>query len=362
MTEVTRSSITSAMDGRRSRRQGSAITIREVAAQAGVSTMTVSRVINNDRNVRETTRNSVQSAMSALNYTPNPAAQSLAGADRIRIGLLYSNPSAAYLSEFLLGGLDQVSRSNVGLVVEKCDSGADELVAAQRLVNDRIDGVILPPPLCDAEAVIEMLYRHNVPAVAVATGRPSANLSAVSIDDRAAARTIAAHLIAQGHTRIGFIIGNTNQTVSDERLRGYRAALSEAGLPISADLEQQGDFSYRSGLDAAETLLTLSDRPTAIFASNDDMAAAAIAVAHRRSLDVPRDVSICGFDNTQIATTVWPELTTISQPIADMSRAAVSLLVDEIRARRSGEPPKHLHVQLDYALIDRDSVTRPQSS
>ena len=350
--------ITRAMGAKRSRRQGSAITIREVAAHAGVSTMTVSRVINHDSNVRDSTRATVQAAMAALSYAPNPAAQSLAGADRIRIGLLYSNPSASYLSEFLLGGLDQVSRSNVGLVVEKCESGADELVAASRLVGDRIDGVILPPPLCDSAAVIAMLQEHGVPAVVVATGQPPSTMSAVTIHDREAARAMTAHLLALGHRRIGFIAGNPNQTVSNERLLGYRDALAEVGIGYDHALECPGDFTYRSGLGAAEALLALPDRPTAIFASNDDMAAAAIAIAHRRGLDVPGNVTVCGFDNTQIATTVWPELTTIEQPIAAMSRAAVDLLIEEIRAKRTGQPLDPRHLVLDHALIRRASDAR----
>ena len=347
------------MEGRRSRRQGSAITIREVAASAGVSTMTVSRVINHDPNVRDTTRATVQAAMHALNYAPNPAAQSLAGADRIRIGLLYSNPSASYLSEFLLGGLDQVSRSNVGLVVEKCESGVDELAAAERLVSDRIDGIILPPPLCDATAVIAMLRDRGIPTVVVATGKPSPDMSAVGIHDRDAARDMTAHLLDLGHRRIGFIAGNPNQTVSAERLGGYREALEATGIGVAHELEHEGTFTYRSGLEAAEVLLALPDRPTAIFASNDDMAAAAIATAHRRGLDVPRDLTVCGFDNTQIATTVWPELTTIEQPIAAMSRAAVELLIDEIRAVRNGQPPIHRQLLLDHALVRRGSDAAP---
>ena len=350
--------MTAPMEAKRSRRQGTAVTIRDVAAQAAVSTMTVSRVVNGDRAVADSTRVRVQAAIADLNYAPNPAAQSLAGASRVRIGLLYSNPSAAYLSEFLVGGLDEVSRANIGLVVERCEPGADEMVAAERLVADKIDGVILPPPLCDSEPVIELLARHGIPAVAVATGRHAFSVSAVSIDDRAAARAMTRHLIALGHRRIGFIGGNPNQTTSAERREGYREALGAAGLATDPALEQPGLFTYRSGLDAAEALLALAPPPTAIFAANDDMAAAAVAVAHRRHLDVPRDLTVVGFDDTAMATTIWPELTTIRQPIAAMSRAAVDLLVEEIRRRRGGEPERHVRMRLDYELIERASAGR----
>ena len=348
------------MAGRR-RKASSVITIREVAAAAGVSTMTVSRVLNDDPNVRDTTRARVRTAMTDLNYTPNAAAQSLAGADRILIGLLYSNPSASYLSEFLLGGLDQVSRSNVGLFVEKCDGEGDECTAAQRLLDDRVDGIILPPPLCDDAALVALLDASGVPTVAVGTGQPRAPMSAVSIDDRGAAQDITAHLVAQGHRRIGHITGSRNASVSAERTAGYRAALAAGGVAVDAALIVEGSFSYRSGLAAAEALLALAHPPTAIFASNDDMAAATISTAHRRGLDVPGDLSVVGFDDTQIATTVWPELTTINQPIAAMSRAAVELLVDEIRAARTGTPLTPRQLQLDHSLVVRHSATPPRA-
>ena len=342
------------------RRQRGASTIRDVAMRARVSPMTVSRVINGNKNVKPETRESVETAIRELNYSPNPAASSLAGADLIRIGLLYGNPSAAYLSEFLVGGLDQCSRSNVQLVVEKCEPGIDEDAVAQHLVASGIDGVILPPPLCDAASVIMLLAHSQTPAVAVATGRPAATVSAVSIDDYKAALEMTRHLVSLGHQRIGFIIGHPNQTASGRRLDGYRAGLAEAGLAPVRKLITQGYFTYRSGLDAAEQLLAVEEPPTAIFASNDDMAAATVAVAHRLGLDVPADLTVCGFDDTALATTISPELTTIRQPITDMSRKAVQMLIDEIRRRRANEPAEQPHTLLDFELIRRQSDAAPR--
>ena len=351
--------MTAPMEARRSRRQGNAVTIRDVAAQAAVSTMTVSRVMNGDRAVADSTRSRVQAAIAELNYAPNPAAQSLAGASRVRIGLLYSNPSAIYLSEFMVGSLDQAGRANIGLVIERCEPDADAMVAAERLVADKIDGVILPPPLCDATDVIDLLEANGIPAVAVATGRPAVNVSAINIDDRAAARAMTRHLIALGHRRIGFIRGNPNQTASAERALGLADALAEAGIAPDPALSVPGLFSYKSGLDAAEELLRVAPRPTAIFATNDDMAAASVAVAHRHRLDVPRDLTVVSFDDTELATIIWPQLTTIRQPIAAMSRAAIDLLVDEIKRRRSGGPERYERLQLDYTLIERGSAGPP---
>jgi LacI family transcriptional regulator len=185
-------------------------------------------------------------------------------------------------------------------------------------------------------------------------------VAVVRIDDHEAARTMTQRLISLGHRRIGFVIGHPNQTASDERRKGYLAALAEAGIPKADELIVQGYFTYRSGLEAAEKLLSLDNPPTAIFASNDDMAAGAVAVAHRRHLEAPDDLSVVGFDDSALATTIWPELTTIRQPIAEMSREAVRLLTEEIRSRRAGEEPQHRQSLLPFKLVVRDSDGPPK--
>lgn len=162
------------------------------------------------------------------------------------------------------------------------------------------------------------------------------------------------HLLELGHRRIAFINGHPNQTATGQRFHGYVEAMTEAGLSVDADQVAQGYFTYRSGLEAAEKLLGAS-KPTAIFASNDDMAAATLAVAHRRGLEVPADLSVAGFDDTPLATTVWPELTTVRQPIAEMAREAVRLLVEQIRGRRSGPVPSAVQKMLKFTLVKRDS-------
>ena len=342
------------------RRQRAAPTISDVARRAGVSPMTVSRVINGESHVRPSTREVVNAAISELRYAPNSAARSLAGAGRNRIGLLYNNPSAGYLSEFLVGGLDQASRSDVQLIVEKCDIGDHELEVTRHLIEGGIDGIILPAPLCDSRAVLDLLTAAGVPTVMVATGQPQPGAFAVTIDDFQAAFEMTQHIVGLGHQRIGFITGNPNQTASAKRFDGYRAALSAAGVDNDEALVKQGLYTYRSGLDAAEHLLDLEAAPTAIFASNDDMAAATVAVAHRRGLDVPGDLTVCGFDDTTLATAIWPELTTIHQPIADMSRAAVELLVGAIRRQRRAEQEEASHHLLDFTLIRRHSDAPPR--
>jgi LacI family transcriptional regulator len=324
--------------------------------------MTVSRVINGEQVVRSNTREKVERAIAALSYAPSAAARSLAGGEETRIALLYSNPSASYLSEFLVGSLDQARRSNVHLVVEKFDEDVAIESALDQVLRGRIDGIILPPPLCDLIEMRRALAAANIPAVAVASGRMPEGMSAVSIDDEQAAYEMTAHLIALGHRRIGFIRGNPNQSTSARRFEGYARALAEQGIALDEGLIAQGLFSYRSGLDAADLILDLPEQPTAIFASNDDMAAAAVAIAHRRGLDVPGDLTVCGFDDTALATTIWPELTTIRQPISEMSRVAVELLVRDIRSRKGESGASLDHKLLSYTLIRRDSDAAPRGT
>jgi len=334
-----------------------AATIADVAKRAGVSPMTVSRVVNGEANVRDTTREKVNLAIAALNYTPNQAARRLAGSKLIRIAILYSNPSASYLNELLVGVLNRASLGHLQLVVEKCEEGEKE---ARELIDNGIDGIILPPPLCDSHSLLDLVAQTSTPAVAVASGQPDKRVSAIGIDDHRAAYEMTRHLINLGHLRIGFIKGHPNQTASARRLAGFMQAMSEAGLEVPDELVSQGMFNYRSGLDAAEKLLSVDPRPSAIFSSNDDMAAATVAIAHRFGLDVPGDLTVAGFDDAALATTIWPELTTVRQPIFDMAGTAVDILVRQIRAHREGSPEPHEHLVMDFSLIRRQSDAAPR--
>jgi LacI family transcriptional regulator len=193
-------------------------------------------------------------------------------------------------------------------------------------------------------------------------GTPSADSLNVRIDDFTAAAEMTRYLIGLGHQNIGFIKGHPNHIASHDRARGFLAALGEAGLDADRAAIEQGYFTYRSGLDAAERLLARADPPTAIFASNDDMAAAAVSVAHRRGLLVPSDLSVVGFDDTSLATTLWPELTTVRQPISAMAEAALELLLSDLRNRRSGGPRRFTERVLEHELVIRESSSPPAGS
>src|SRR5256885_3919503 len=344
-----------------SRRGRGAVTIEDVARAAGVSAMTVSRVINDGRNVRESTRAAVLEAIDKLNYSPNTAARSLAAGEAAHIGLLYANPSAGYLAQFLIGALHAARNAGAHLVIESCESeDADEQAEViRRFANSDVEGVILPPPLSESHPIMAELDAMGIPVVTVATGAPREDGLNVRIDDQAAALEMTRYLLDLGHRDIAFIKGHPNHVASHHRYRGFCDALSEAGLDPEAAAAEQGYFSYRSGLSAGERLLARDPTPTAIFASNDDMAAATVSVAHRLGMNVPEDISIVGFDDTALATSVWPELTTVKQPIAAMAEAALELLIADLRRRRAGAPHKFAERVLSHALIIRESSGPP---
>lgn len=338
------------------RRKGSAITIDEVAAHAGVSAMTVSRVVNGHAGVRDANRERVMRSVRELGYRPNLAASALAAAQHTCIALIYTNPSSSYLRELLVGTLRGSTRAAAQLVIaswDELDTKARR-AAAKQLANS-VAGVILPPPLCESKAIVDEFTQAGVAVVSIASGHFSDTISCVRIDDHRASHDMVTHLIERGHTRIGYIKGDPNQTASAHRWQGYRDALAEAGIAYDDKLVQPGYFTYRSGLDAAERLLTLRNPPSAIFASNDDMAAAVVSVAHRRGLDVPRDLSVVGFDDTSASTMVWPELTTIHQPVAAMADAAIDILLREIR-RTQGSARVIVNHVLPHQLVARSSV------
>ena len=228
------------------------------------------------------------------------------------------------------------------------------------VTETHVDGVILSSPVTDCVPVLKTLEHMEIPFVRISPGTNHAMTASVFMDDAQAADDMTTFLINKGHRAIGFIKGHGNHMASEERLFGYRRALDRAGLPFEPALVAPGAFDYDSGVAAARRFLNAARRPSAIFASNDDMAAATVAIAHRSGLDVPGDLTVCGFDDTSLATTIWPELTTIRQPISAMSRAAVEVLVQMLRARRSKMEAEPAHLVMEHQLIRRQSDAPPR--
>ena len=337
----------------------SEVTISDVARAVGVSSMTVSRVVNNAPNVRSGTRDAVAAAIRDLGYAPNLAARNLARAQTVKLGAIYSNPSAGFLGEFLVGLLDVTHGEGVPLNLVQCGDGeAAERSAIAQLLQGGATGVVLPPPHSESAVVRATLAEFGVPIAVVAAGRPPADAICVRVDDRRAACEMMQHLIAYGHRRIGVIGGPPDQTSSAERLIGVKVAAQ--GSP-DVDLSLiDGLFDYGSGLRGAEALLAQPMPPTAIFAFNDDMAAATISVAHRRGLDVPRDLTVVGFDDTMLARALWPQLTTVRQPVRVMSARAAALLIARLRSA-GAQPALGGDEVLAFTLVERGSSAPPRS-
>ncbi len=335
------------------RKTTSRITIADVAEHAGVSSMTVSRVVNRDANVKSATRQKVEMAIAELNYSPNIAARSLAGSKIRRICLLYGNPSSAYLGELLLGALEAASEAGAHLIVERTTPDLDPGTLEERLGRDW-DALIVPPPMSDIAGIRALVHKHSFPAAFISSATEPGRANEIRIDDKLAAYEMTKFLIGTGHSKIGFIKGHPNQTVSTLRYQGYADALRESGLAERKAYVAQGLFTYRSGEEAGMQLLSMGDRPSAVFASNDDMAAGVLAAAGRCGLSVPSDLSVVGFDDSPLASTVWPPLTTLSQPVAKMAAKAVEIVLAPQMAYSAGTS-QFSTIIMPHDLVNRDS-------
>jgi LacI family transcriptional regulator len=293
-----------------------------------------------------------------LRYSPNLAAKGLASSKSYLIALVYDNPSAHYISNIQSGAIAACREFGYHLVPEPlllADGATAEKAAEglRDLLNRLpVDGVILTPPLSDSSDAIDIVKQMKVPVVLVAPSDVEINAHTVQMDDVLAAKEMTEFLISQGHRAIGFIKGHVEHSASVLRYQGFRNAMANAHLTVHDYEVKQGDFSFRSGVEAAEELLAdAKDRPTAIFASNDDMAAGVVSVASKLGIDVPGELSVCGFDDTPLAKILSPQLTTIQQPIYEMGFQAVRLLIDP--AEKTKPATSH---NLEFKLIVRDST------
>jgi LacI family transcriptional regulator len=334
------------------------VTIQEVAALAQVSPKTVSRVINNEPTVRSDTRARILDAIEQLNYRPNLNARGLASNRSFLIGLFCDRPGD-YLSDFQAGAVERCRESSIHLMVEPWDVDSPEIEKQidTLLGQLRLEGVILLPPLSDHAIVLHKLREASIPIVRVAPKYHVNTTPSIGIDDYAASRQITAHLVKLGHRRIGFILGRPNHGATEQRYLGFVDEMRAHNLPVDSSLVQTGNFVFADGLICAERMLRAAEPPTAIFASNDDMAAAVISMARKFDLELPGQLSVAGFDDAPVARMIWPELTTVRQPVAAMARLAADLII-RMEPRRNGWPekiPRHL---LDYELIIRNSTGR----
>lgn len=333
------------------------VTLQQVAELAGVSAMTVSRTLHNDARITPATRERVMQAATTLQYQPNLSARRLAASRSFLIGLLYDDPTTGYFSELLIGSLNKCREVGYHLVIEPFTIEYKDVNNLKDRINHlNLDGVIIPERVGTYKPVVEALKRLGLPFVRVAPLTSENNSPCVCIDNHKAAFEVTEFLISLGHTNIGFIKGYSLEASAVLRFQGYKSALQKHALPFSGKSVMQGDYSYKSGLKCSQRLLSGRNRPTAVFASNDYMAAAVITTAHINGLRIPEDLSVVGFDNIPFASTTEPQLTTVSQPISAMAAAAVDLLVDIINDRSLMETSVAIYKQLDYKMVFRGST------
>lgn len=323
----------------------------DVGHHAGVSMKTVSRVLNNEPNVTDDIRRRVRESAEILNYHPNVLAQALVRRRSHLIGLVYENPSPSYVVELQMGVLDRLQHERYRLVVIPVSSVSErEKEVVGLLRSAALDGVVLAPPASDNPRILKDLAAAGIRFSRIAPTRDIDAGPSNLLDDVAAAREAAEHLLDLGHRDIAVIKGDPTHASSVMRMEGYEQAFSRAGVPIRQELIEQGLYTRDSGYAAALRLINLPNPPTAILAQNDDMAMGALMAARELGLKVPEDLSIVGFDDSEVSRIAWPSITTIRQPVFEMAVAAADMVLAQLE---SGDV--HMREVHPHQLIVRQS-------
>ncbi|WP_237066339.1 LacI family DNA-binding transcriptional regulator [Microbulbifer guangxiensis] len=340
------------------------VTINDVAAQAGVSIKTVSRVINNEPSVRPTTKKKVMDAVKALNYQPNLAARNLAGTRSYTIAFIYDNPNAYYVIDMQNGILDACKARGYELLIHPSNSKSPNVYKELEDLVDhsKVAGLVLTPPFSETPDVIESIKKLGVDYVRIVSAEAAEKDedNCIQVDDSSAAYELTRHLLEHGHKRIGFLCGGEEHVSTHGRLEGYRRALRDAGLEVDEKLVLKGEYSFDSGVQGAKKLLESAQPPTAIFASNDEMAAGALFAARLMNIDIPSQLSIVGFEDSPFSRQTWPKLTTAHQPNNEIAKCAAALVLSKARSKgatETGSASKEAGIQRKFtpSLVVRDS-------
>ena len=310
-------------------------TIFDVAELAGVSIKTVSRVVNNEPNVRQSTRERVDKAIAKLKYRPDQSARNLASHRSNLIGLVYDDPSAyelpsaGYVINMQQGALKACRSARSELLIHPCNYRARDVGSRLRALIEetRPAGIILAAPLSNMPKIVKAIEATGTPCVRVSPGSGNGEHFSVATNDREICAEMTRYLVSLGHKRIAFVTGHPSHKAVAKRFLGYKDGLKESDIAFDETLVAAGDNSFGSGESCAEQLLSLDPRPTAIFAANDDMAVGAMRTADRLGIAVPAELSVAGFDDITLARQVFPSLTTIRQPLAEMAERAAALLI-----------------------------------
>ena len=342
-------------------------TIDDVAALAGVARVTVSRVLNGGPNVSAKARDAVMTAVDKLQYKMNMQARFLAGGRSQVIGLVYASdldaePNSFYFSGLEIGAMRACSAHGFQLMLHAVNERSLRYLETiiGLIETRRYDGLILTPPLADDLELLAELKRRNYPVVGVSAGRAAqAVIAGVGIDDEAAGYDITRHLLSLGHRRFGFIRGLEEHLAAEERYLGFTRALEAAGLRVGDMHVERGNFSFKSGTTLSDVIINGPLKPTALICANDDMAVGASFTAHKLGLDIPRDLSIVGFDDTPVSEIVWPPLTTVHQPLRAMGTRAVEMLFNLINGDHILTPEQRFEL-IPHRIIVRESAVAPR--
>ena len=334
------------------------VTIKDVAGYVGVSFKTVSRVVNNEDGVTKELREKVKAAIKELNYHPNLNARRLRGKSA-NIGFIYDNPNSNYVITMLHGILAKCRERNYELIVHPCDSNdssaCDEIIATVR--RSMVAGLVLTPPMSETQEILDRLDEANIKFVRIISSsvEPTDVERTIFVNDRMAAYQITEHLINMNHTKISFFNGDVEHKSSTERLEGYKAALQDNNIELNDKWVLEGQYSFESGMERAERIVSLDETPTAIFACNDEIAAGALFAAKMAGVNVPEQLSIVGFEDSPFSRQTWPSLTTAKQPNDQIAGHAAEILIDMVGGN---EPKKGDILQHGYLpeVIVRKSV------
>ncbi|MBX3177610.1 MAG: LacI family DNA-binding transcriptional regulator [Candidatus Hydrogenedentes bacterium] len=332
-----------------------AVTIQDVAARAGVSKKTVSRVINGESHVTQATLRKVQDAIAELGYVPNVSARRLASKRSHVLALVYPvEEPPGWLTHVMQGILQTAAPRGYELVIHPCEPGEE---AARRSLQTLVgrggaDGLILLPPFGGKTPFNLALHESGLPIASIEPSDPDLPWPAATITNFQGARDMTDYLLSLGHTRIGFVLGAADYRGTWDRFEGFKAALAEANVAFPEDLLASGDYHFESGLAAGRALLSKRPRPTAIFASNDEMAAGVMQAAGEQGLRIPDDLSVAGFDDSALACRLSPPLTTIRQPTADLAARVTEALI----ARINSEEAPSGRIEMETTLIIRAST------
>jgi len=335
----------------RRRRRSATVTIHDVAARAGVSVATVSRVLNRKEIVREETTNQVLAAAKSLRYVPNVAARSLSIRRSQTVGIVLPEVHGEFFSEVIRGIDVAARRDRYHILVSGSHSDPGEMGEVLEAMHGRVDGLVVMAPELAIDSLRAQLPR-DLPMVLLNSS--DERHSAITIDNYGGARTMMRHLSDLGHTRIAFITGPPTNADARERLRGYRQGMR--GMPR---LEITGDFTERAGHEAVKQILTQNPLPTAIFAANDSMAVGALSALRDAGVDVPRQMSLAGFDDIPIARYVNPPLTTIRVDIAELGRRAFAVLLEVLIHPKSRPRREHIETTL---VVRQSSAQQGETS